>query len=71
MYVHIISTEVENRVGSHNYHIVGFICEVLICANFARIHELTNFKPIYTDFSTYVTVIQFANLKLANITARL
>ena len=43
------------------YRIVGFICEVLICTNFARNHELANYF--------YVAVMQFANFKLANITA--
>ena len=49
----------------------GFICEVLICVNFARNHELTTEISTNNNKLFYVAVMQFANLIIANITARL
>ena len=35
-----------------NYHIAGFVCEVLICANHASCHELSNFNSAHFRFSS-------------------
>ena len=41
----------------HTYHIAGFVCEVLICANYARCHGLAHFNSTVTFNSAIVLVV--------------